>query len=128
LPHEDFAYLGDLLLIRAGVPPIESNDVARAFALLRGDPCTFALVARSEAAYVTLLMDPFGTDEEADFDSSENAYYLVEPYFNGKLKLASGKFEWYWSKHVLERVKRPLSSLDYAFGRKTIGEHEVSER
>jgi hypothetical protein len=120
LPHEDFAFLGGVLVIRTGTFPVQSADVARAHALLRDEPCTFALVARSDVAYVTLLMDTFGTDEAADFDASENAYYLVEPYFKGDVKLAGGGLEWFWSKQVLERIRRPLSSLDYAFGRRQV--------
>jgi hypothetical protein len=120
LPHEDFAFLGHTMVLRGDVQKLLSADIARVFSLLEGDPCTFALVAVSDVAYCTLLMDTFGTEDEAEFDESQNAFYLVNAYFTGIVRVERGLLDWFWTKLVLERVKRPLSSLDFAFGRSQV--------
>jgi hypothetical protein len=117
LPHDDFALFGRTLVIRNGVEQLGSRDIGIAFSLLENSECTFALVAVKERAYCTLLMDTFGTKNESEYDDSLNVYFLSESYFNGHVRVASNAGEWLWTKYILERFNRPLSSLDYAFSR-----------
>jgi len=119
LPHDDFVYLEDALYVRTGRIPLSSADVERAFSLLSDeDPCTFALVAESDKAYCTLLMDTFGTDDEETFDSEQNVFYSTDPYIETSMKFVGGAFEWLWTKQIRGYLGQRLSSLDYAFGRR----------
>jgi hypothetical protein len=114
LPHESMVLRRQTLYVREPAETATERDVEIAVARLDlADPGVFLLAAVRGCSYATLLMDPFGSDDDT-FVEEANWYFWADPYAD-EVRLVKTKAEWLWLRHVVHRVVPRLSSLDYAF-------------
>ena len=99
--------------IRPVEPPLTEAQIYSALALLPDtEPGVFLLVGSADYTYVTLLMDPFGSDDCLFFEK-DNFYFHAERYSN-ELLFVTSSIQWCWLR-IYQRLSPHLSSLDYAF-------------
>src|SRR5262245_31799785 len=112
LPHQA-PTLQDKVYYRPVEPPLTRPEVSPGVHLLPPqDAGAFTLLGCTTKSFVSLCMDPFGSDEE--FVESHNFYFAPEPYPE-PLERVGSRSSWIWRKHVLGALKHRLSALDYAF-------------
>jgi hypothetical protein len=114
LPYEAIVFR-DRLYCRIVEPPLADFEIAKAIELLgQNDPGVFILLGCStKCSFVSLLMDPFGTDDE-EFLKEQNFHFFTSRYVD-RIQVVESKLHWAWLKHILDHR---LSSLDYAFSLK----------
>jgi hypothetical protein len=103
------------IYIREAATPVTERDIELALSeLSASDSAVLAHVASDKRSYVTLLLDPFGSNEE-HFSERDNVYLDVEPCAT-EVVLVQSPWLWYVLRYVVYGLSRHLSSLDYAFG------------
>ncbi|TYT24847.1 hypothetical protein FZO89_00310 [Luteimonas viscosa] len=114
LPHQAMV-LRDRLYYRPPKPCLTDCSILTALQHLPAEEPGVLMVIGTDTktTFATLLMDPFGSDDEV-FLAEQNFYLFLTPYVE-HLERVESHAKWFWKKYVLPNLSPRLSSLDYAF-------------